>query len=91
MLAVNQLIPLGPFGYDKEVMESFFSSLKQELMHHERFVDRDEARGKVFDSIEIFHNRQLLHSSLDYQSPVLFEKMAVSPKHPVRKIGGSPP
>jgi putative transposase len=35
------------------VMESFFSSLKQELMHHERFVDRDEARSKMFDYIEV--------------------------------------
>ena len=65
--------------YDNAVMESFFSSLKQELTHHERFVDRDEARSKVFDYIEIFYNRQRLHSSLGYQSPEQFEKMAVSP------------
>ncbi|SFN72921.1 putative transposase, partial [Dokdonella immobilis] len=64
--------------YDNAVMESFFSSLKQELTHHERFVDRDQARSKVFDYIEVFYNRQRLHSALGYQSPEQFEKMAVS-------------
>jgi putative transposase len=65
--------------YDNAVMESFFSSLKQELTHHERFVDRNLARSKVFDYIEVFNNRQRLHSGLGYQSPEQFEKMAVSP------------
>ena len=65
--------------YDNAVMESFFSSLKQELTHHERFADRDEARSKVFDYIEVFYNRQRLHSSLGYHSPEQFEKMAMSP------------
>lgn len=63
--------------YDNAVMESFFSSLKQELTHHERFVDRDEARSKMFDYIEVFYNRERLHSALDYRSPAQFEKMAV--------------
>ncbi len=56
--------------YDNAVMESFFSSLKQELTHHERFADLDEARGKLFDYIEVFYNRQRLHSSLGYRTPV---------------------
>jgi transposase InsO family protein len=42
--------------YDNAVMESFFSSLKQELTHHEHFVDRDKAFSKVFDHIEVFYN-----------------------------------
>jgi putative transposase len=62
--------------YDNAMMESFFASLKQELTHHERFVDRDEARCKMFDYIEVFYNRQRLHSGLNYQSPDQFEKMA---------------
>lgn len=61
--------------YDNAVMESFFSSLKQELTHHERFNNREEARSKVFDYIEVFYNRQRLHSALDYRSPEMFEKM----------------
>jgi putative transposase len=63
--------------YDNAVMESFFSSLKQELTHHERFVDRDEARSKMFDYIEVFYNQERLHSGLDYRSPAQFEQMAV--------------
>lgn len=62
--------------YDNAVMESFFSSLKQELTHHERFEDREQARVRIFDYIEVFYNRQRLHSSLDYRSPANFEKMA---------------
>jgi putative transposase len=63
--------------YDNAVMESFFSSLKQELTHHERFADRDEARSKMFDYIEVFYNRERLHSGLQYRSPAQFEQMAV--------------
>lgn len=64
--------------YDNAVMESFFSSLKQELTHHESFLDRDEARSQVFDYIEVFYNRQRLHSGLNYRSPAEFEKMGVA-------------
>lgn len=64
--------------YDNAVMESFFSSLKQELTHHRRFVDRDQARSEVFDYIEVFYNRQRLHSALNYRSPVEFERMSVA-------------
>lgn len=62
--------------YDNAVMESFFSSLKQELTHHEHFKDRDAARARIFEYIESFYNRQRLHSSLDYRSPEAFERMA---------------
>jgi putative transposase len=62
--------------YDNAAMESFFSSLKQELTHHERFEDREQARAGIFDYIEVFYNRQRLHSGLDYRSPADFEKMA---------------
>ncbi|RUL68009.1 hypothetical protein EKH80_23615 [Dyella choica] len=62
--------------YDNAVMESFFSSLKQELIHHERFEDRDAARAAIFEYIESFYNRQRLHSSLGYRSPEAFERMA---------------
>jgi putative transposase len=61
--------------YDNAVMESFFSSLKQELTHHERFKDRDTARAHIFEYIESFYNRQRLHSSLSYRSPEAFERM----------------
>ena len=64
--------------YDNAVMESFFASLKQELTHHEQFKDRDEARSKVFDYIEVFYNRERLHSALGNRSPEDFAALAVS-------------
>jgi transposase InsO family protein len=60
--------------YDNAVTESFFGTLKRELVYPEGFRTRDEARLKIFDYIEAFYNRERLHSSLDYQSPVDFEK-----------------
>lgn len=62
--------------YDNAVMESFFSSLKQELTHHERFGSLEEAKAKLFDYIEVFYNRQRLHSSLGYRTPVEQEGLA---------------
>jgi len=59
--------------YDNAVVESFFSSLKNELTHHERFETVDDARGKIFDYIEVFYNRQRKHQALGYRSPAEFE------------------
>jgi putative transposase len=58
--------------YDNAAMESFFSSLKQEL-HVDRWSTRAAAHRDVADYIERFYNSQRLHSALDYQSPVTFE------------------
>ena len=59
--------------YDNAAMESFWSSLKRELVHRVRFVTRAQARAAVFEWIEIFYNRERLHSALGYKSPVDFE------------------
>jgi transposase InsO family protein len=59
--------------YDNAFIESFFSSLKYELVYHHRFATLTEARTAIFDYIETFYNRTRLHSSLDYQSPTNFE------------------
>lgn len=59
--------------WDNAVSESFFGSLKQELVHHERFATRAEANQVIFEYIEIFYNRQRLHSYNGYISPVDFE------------------
>lgn len=61
--------------YDNAVVESFFSSLKHELTHHEQFKTLDEARYKIFNYIEVFYNRQRKHSSLGYRSPEQFERL----------------
>jgi transposase InsO family protein len=59
--------------YDNAVMEAFWSSFKNELVHRCRFATRAEARTAVFDYIESFYNRQRLHSALGYKSPLDFE------------------
>lgn len=59
--------------YDNAMMESFFSTLRAELTDLERFTTRQAARTAVFEFIEVFYNRQRLHSSLGYHSPVAFE------------------
>jgi transposase InsO family protein len=64
--------------YDNAVMESFFHSLKVEEVHHRDFRTRDEARAVLFDYIELFYNRQRLHSSIGYSSPVEFEERTVA-------------
>jgi transposase InsO family protein len=50
-------------------MESFFASLKTERIHEARFRTRAEARAAVFQYIEVFYNRQRLHSALGYRTP----------------------
>jgi len=59
--------------YDNAVTESFFSTLKGELTHHESYASREEARRSLFEYIEVFYNRQRLHSTLEYRSPVDYE------------------
>jgi transposase InsO family protein len=59
--------------YDNAFIESFWSSLKYELVYHRRFATCAEARTAIFDYIETFYNRTRLHSSLDYLSPIHFE------------------
>ena len=61
--------------WDNAVMESFFATLKTELIYHERFLTRDDAKLKIFDYIELFYNRKRRHSSLGYKSPVEFEML----------------
>jgi len=62
--------------HDNAVMESFYHTLKVELISGQRYRTRNEAQTAVFDYIEIFYNRQRLHSSLDYQTPEGFERAA---------------
>jgi len=59
--------------YDNAVMEAFWSSLKNELIHRRHFTTRAEARTAIFDYIEAFYNRTRRHSSLGYQSPLDYE------------------
>jgi len=62
--------------WDNAPMESFFASLKKELVHHENYPTRAEARASVFEYIEVFYNRVRRHSALGYLSPVEYEQAA---------------
>ena len=62
--------------WDNAPMESFFATLKKELVHHERYKSRDDARRSLFDYIEIFYNRVRRHSALGYLSPAEFDQAA---------------
>ena len=63
--------------YDNAVAESFFSNLKNELVHHCDFRTHDGARSAIFDYIEVFYNRQRRHQTLGYLSPAQFEQQKI--------------
>lgn len=59
--------------YDNAYMESFFGTLKRELVYGERYHTRDEARLSIFEFVEVFYNRIRRHSALGYRSPEQYE------------------
>lgn len=59
--------------YDNAPKESFWATLKKELMSDVEFATREDARAAIFEYIEVFYNRQRIHSSLGYVSPEQFE------------------
>ena len=60
--------------WDNAVAESFFKSLKSECVYGARFEDRQAAALTIFEYIEVFYNRERLHSSLGYRTPIQMEK-----------------
>ena len=76
ILASNQVqVSMSARGncYDNAVMESFFGTLKNEWVHHQKYKNRSQARTDIFSYIEGFYNPVRLHSTLGYLSPVEFE------------------
>jgi putative transposase len=67
--------------WDNAPVESFFASLKRELVHDESYTSREQAKASIFEYVEAFYNRVRLHSSLGYLSPEEFER-SHNPKHP---------
>jgi len=59
---------------DNAVAESFFGSLKNELVYHEDYKTRAQARQSIFEYIEVFYNRQRRHAFLNYMTPVEYEE-----------------
>jgi len=62
--------------WDNAVAESFFHTLKTELVYHGGYETRREAKKRIFEYMEVFYNRKRLHSSLGYKSPTDYEKIA---------------
>lgn len=62
--------------YDNAITETFFSTLKRELVYHCSFKTREEARTEIFRYIEGFYNRKRIHSAIGYFSPIRFEEAA---------------
>ena len=61
--------------YDNAYVESFFGTLKTELVHGEHYRSRLEARLSIFEYVELFYNRQRSHSALGYKTPEEYEKL----------------
>jgi len=60
--------------FDNAPVESFFSTLKRELVYQQQFVTRQDARRAIFEYVEVFYNRKRRHSALGYLSPRKFEE-----------------
>jgi putative transposase len=63
--------------YDNAVAESFFHTLKTELVYLESYETRAAARQSIFEYIEVFYNRVRRHSALGYKSPLEYERRAM--------------
>ena len=70
--------------YDNAPVESFFASLKRELIHRRSFATHEEARSAVFQWIAVWYNRKRRHSTLGYLSPEQFERQYLS-QEPMRR------
>jgi transposase InsO family protein len=62
--------------YDNAVAESFFHTLKTELVRHRSYETRSQAKADLFEYMEVFYNRKRRHSSLGYKSPAEYENLA---------------
>lgn len=60
--------------YDNAVAESFFHTLKTELVYHEKYKSKAQAKSSIFEYIEVFYNRRRKHSAIEYLCPVDYER-----------------
>jgi putative transposase len=72
--------------WDNAPVESFFATLKKELIHQRHYASREEARLEVFEFIEVYYNRQRRHSTLGYLSPSEFEDKSSSQSSQIRLV-----
>ena len=66
--------------WDNAIAESFFKTLKTELVYHRKFKTRAQAKLELFDYIEVWYNRKRRHSALDYLTPVQAEQVMMKNK-----------
>ncbi len=64
--------------YDNAYVESFFHTLKTELVYRTEFATRQEAKKAIFEYIEVWYNRERLHSSIGYKAPAEYERLALA-------------
>jgi putative transposase len=66
--------------WDNAPAESFFKTLKTEMVYHQEFKSKQEAKLAIFEFIEVWYNRKRRHSSLGYLSPQAFEETIINKK-----------
>ena len=76
LLSVGVIASMSRKGncYDNAFAESLFATIKKELVYRGRFKTKDEAKKAIFEFIEVWYNRQRIHSSIGYMTPVQFEE-----------------
>ncbi len=64
--------------FDNAVCESFHATIKKDLVHRRSWPTKAEARTAIFEYVEVFYNRERLHSTLGYLSPITYETVLAS-------------
>lgn len=73
--------------YDNAPMESFWGTLKTDMVHHRKYATREEAETEIREYIEIFYNRQRIQKKLGYCSPAIFKKKYFTEKNLAERFG----
>ena len=78
--SVNQSMSRKGNCWDNAVAESFFKTMKTEMVYHENFITRVQAKLAIFEYIEVWYNRKRRHSTLGYLTPQEFEQLLIESK-----------
>jgi len=80
---------MGSIGdcFDNAVAESFYATLKRECVHRQAYATQHEARMHIFEFMEVFYNRQRLHSTLGYRTPAELEQGSMTLNYVSTKMG----
>jgi len=78
-------------AYDNAVAESFFATLKKELVHRRSWPTRRELISEIFEFVEAFYNTTRRHSTLGYLSPAQFKQISLTNNHKGQRLDGASP